>query len=121
MISRQHGGSHDWVRQTPQSFKITILESNMKHKIQTKFYVSLKYKTKECALLTQEAHTSPKSHHELNIWQSISLLKVRLPKSRLTQQVANYVSIKIKALIHVGEQVQLIELSSFNMCSTMQS
>jgi hypothetical protein len=23
----------------------------------------------------QEAHTSPKSHHELNIWQRISLLK----------------------------------------------
>jgi hypothetical protein len=51
--------------------------------------------------VAQEAHTSPKCHHELKIWQRISLLKVRLPKSRLTQQVTNEVSIKIKALIQV--------------------
>jgi hypothetical protein len=37
IISRPCGGSHDWVRQTPQSFGITILESIMKHKIQTEF------------------------------------------------------------------------------------
>jgi hypothetical protein len=35
--SRPHGGSHDWVWQTSWSFEITILESNMKHKIQTEF------------------------------------------------------------------------------------
>jgi hypothetical protein len=49
MTSRPRGGSHDWVRQTPQSFKITILESILKHIIQTEFYASLKYETKECA------------------------------------------------------------------------
>jgi hypothetical protein len=47
------------------------------------------HKTKECALLAQEAHTPSKSHHELNIWQRVSLLKVRLPKLKLTQQVTN--------------------------------
>jgi hypothetical protein len=57
--------------------------------------------TKECAFAAQEAHASLKSHRELNIWQRISLLEVRLPKSSLTQQVAKEVSIKIKALIHV--------------------
>jgi DNA-directed RNA polymerase subunit H (RpoH/RPB5) len=51
--------------------------------------------------VTEEAHTSPKSHPEPNIWQRISLLKVKLPKLRLTQQVANEVSMKIKALIRV--------------------
>jgi hypothetical protein len=25
MISRPRGGSHDWVRQTPRSFEITVL------------------------------------------------------------------------------------------------
>jgi hypothetical protein len=49
--------------------------------------------------MAQEAHTSPKSHHELNIWQRISLLKVKLSKSRPTQQVTKEVSIKIKALV----------------------
>jgi hypothetical protein len=29
MTSRLCGGSHDWVRQTPQSFKITILEFSL--------------------------------------------------------------------------------------------
>jgi hypothetical protein len=101
MTSRLCGGSHDWVRQTPRSFKITVLESNMKHKVQTKFLDKFKHKTKECALLAQEAHTSSKSHHELNIWQRVSLLKVRFPKTRLTQQVTNEVSIKKKALIQV--------------------
>jgi hypothetical protein len=86
MTSRPHKESHDWVLQTPWSFEITILESNMKHKIQTEFSASLKHKIKERALL---AHTSPKSHHELNIWQKISLLKAGLPKSRLTEQVTN--------------------------------
>jgi hypothetical protein len=51
--------------------------------------------------MAQEAHTSPKSHHELNTWQRISLLKVRLPKLRLTHQVINEVSIKIKSLKQV--------------------
>jgi hypothetical protein len=49
-----------------------------KHIIQTKFYASLKHETKDCAFAAQEAHTSPKSHHELNIWQRISPLKVRV-------------------------------------------
>jgi hypothetical protein len=26
MISRPHGGSHDWVQQTPRSFKIVVLD-----------------------------------------------------------------------------------------------
>jgi hypothetical protein len=62
-----------------------------------------KIQDKRVCTLTQEAHTSLKSHHELNIWQRVSLLKLRLPKSRLTQQgqVSNEVSIKIKALIQV--------------------
>jgi hypothetical protein len=78
MTSRPRGGSHDWVRQTPQSFEITILESIIKHIIQIEFYASIKYETKECAFAAQEAHTSPKSQHELNIWQRISPLKVRV-------------------------------------------
>jgi hypothetical protein len=84
MTSTRHGGSHDWVRLTPRSFEITVLESNMKHKVQTEFLDKFKHKTKECAFLAQETHTSSKSPHELNIWQRVSLLKVRLPKSRLT-------------------------------------
>jgi hypothetical protein len=99
MTSIPHRGSHDWVQQTPQSFEITVLESNMKHMVQTRFLDKFKHKIKECALLVQGAHTSLKSHHELNIWQMVSLLKVRLPKTRLTQQVENEVSFKIKALI----------------------
>jgi Ser-tRNA(Ala) deacylase AlaX len=51
MTSKPCGGSHDWVRQTPQSFEITILESNMKRKVQTKFLGKFKHKIKECALL----------------------------------------------------------------------
>jgi hypothetical protein len=51
--------------------------------------------------MAQEAHTSPKSHHELNIWQMISPLKVRVLQPRLVQQVAKQVSIKIKTLIQV--------------------
>jgi hypothetical protein len=77
------------------------IEILIKHRIQTEFYASLKHNIKECAFVTQEEHTSPKSHHELNIWQRISLLKVKLTKSRLTQQVTKEVSIKIKALIQV--------------------
>jgi hypothetical protein len=101
MTSRPHGGSHDWVRQTPRSFEITILESIIKHRIQTKFLASLRHETKECAFAAQEAHTSPKSHHELNIWQKISQLKVRVLQPRLIQQVVKQVSIKTKALIQV--------------------
>jgi hypothetical protein len=37
MTSRLRGGSHDWVRQTPQSFEIIILESIIKHIVQTEF------------------------------------------------------------------------------------
>jgi hypothetical protein len=40
----------------------------MKHKIQTEFIDKFKHKTKECAILAQEAHTSLKSHYEINIW-----------------------------------------------------
>jgi hypothetical protein len=101
MNSRPHGGSHDWVWQTPRSFEITILESIIKHRIQTEFYASLKHETKECAFAAQEAHTSPKSHHELNIWQTILPLKVRVLQPRLVQQVTKQVSIKTKALIQV--------------------
>jgi hypothetical protein len=101
MTSRPRRGSHDWVRQTPQSFKITILESIIKHIIQTEFYISLRHKIKECVFVAQEAHTSPKSHHELNIWQRISPLKLRVLQPRLTQQVSKQVRIKIKSLIQV--------------------
>jgi hypothetical protein len=69
--------------------------------IQIEFYTSSKHKTNECAFAAQESHTSPKSHHELNIWQRISLFKVKLPKSRLIPQVARQVSKEIKALIQV--------------------
>jgi hypothetical protein len=85
MTSRTRGGSHDWVRQTPQSFEIIILESIIKHRIQTEFYASLKHETIDCTFAAQEAQTSPKSHHELNIWQSISPLKVRVLQPRLIQ------------------------------------
>jgi hypothetical protein len=71
--------------------------------------------------VAQEAHTSPKSHHELNIWQKISLLKVKLPKLRHISQVVRKVSKEIKTLNTSGEQEQLIELPNFNMCSTLQS
>jgi hypothetical protein len=37
MTSTPYGGSHDWVRQTPQSFEITILKSIIKDRIQTEF------------------------------------------------------------------------------------
>jgi hypothetical protein len=37
MTSRPRGGSHDWVQQTPRSFEITILEYIIKHRIQTEF------------------------------------------------------------------------------------
>jgi hypothetical protein len=33
MICRPREGLHDWVRQTPQRFKITILEFIIKHKV----------------------------------------------------------------------------------------
>jgi hypothetical protein len=101
MTSRPRRGSYDWVRQTPQSFELTILEYIIKHIIQTEFYASLKHETKECAFAAQESHTSPKSHHELNIWQRISPLKLRVLQPKLVQQVAKQVSIKTKALIQV--------------------
>jgi hypothetical protein len=46
------------------------------HKAQNTDWILGKFnrKIKVCALLAQEAHTSLKSHHELNIWQMISLL-----------------------------------------------
>jgi hypothetical protein len=37
MISRPRGGPHNWIRQTPWSFEITILEFIIKHMIQTEF------------------------------------------------------------------------------------
>jgi hypothetical protein len=85
MTSRPRGGSHDWVRQTPRSFEMTILEYIIKHRIQTEFYASLKHETKECAFAAQEVDTSPKSHYELNIWQRISPLKVRVLQPILIQ------------------------------------
>jgi hypothetical protein len=101
MTYRPHAGLHNWVWQTPRSFKITILESIIKHRIQTEFQAGLKHEIKERAFAAQETHTSPKSHHELNIWQRISPLKVRMLQPRLVQQVAKQVSIKTKALIQV--------------------
>jgi hypothetical protein len=55
----------------------------------------------EHALGTQGAHTSSKSHYELNIRQRIPLLKVRLLKMRIIQQVPKLVSKEIKGLIQV--------------------
>jgi hypothetical protein len=69
--------------------------------IQTEFYVSLKHKINECAFAAQEAHTSLKSYHEINICQMISLLKVKLSKSVLITQVPRQVSKEIKLLIQV--------------------
>jgi hypothetical protein len=37
IISRQCGGSHDWLQQTPKSFEITVFEFFIKHKVQTEF------------------------------------------------------------------------------------
>jgi hypothetical protein len=121
MTSKLRRGSHDWVRQTPPSFEITILEYIIKHIIQSEFYASLKYETKERAFVAQEAHTSPKSHHELNIWQRISPFKVRVLQPRLVQQVAKQVSIKTKGTYTSGEHEQLIELLSFSICSIVQT
>jgi hypothetical protein len=101
MTSKPRGGSHDWVRQTPRSFEITILKSIINHRIQTEFYASLKHETKERAFVAQEAHTSPMFYHELNIWQRISPLKMRVLQPRLVQQVAKRVSVKTKSLIQV--------------------
>jgi hypothetical protein len=78
------------------------------------FLLGISYKLKfrglstrqhERALLAQEAHTSPKSHHELNIWQRISLLKLRLLKMRIIQQVTKQVSKEIKGLIQVVSKI----------------
>jgi hypothetical protein len=117
MISRPCRGSYDWVRQTPQSFKITILDiiflkSSMwpywnfslsaRYKLN---FISLSTRQHECALLAQEAHTFPKSHNELNIWQRILLLQLRLLKSRIIHHVAKQVSKEIKGLIQVVSKI----------------
>jgi hypothetical protein len=135
MISRLHGGSHDWVRQTPRSFEITVLDIIFlkwsldcaecrtteygKHPRASRspywnFSLSTRYKLNfrslstrqhERALSAQAAHTSPKSHHELNIWQRISLLKVKLLKMRIIQQVVKQVSKEMKELIQVVSKI----------------
>jgi hypothetical protein len=61
------------------------IEILIKHIIQTEFLASLKHETKECAFVAQETHTSPKSHYELNIWQRISPLKMKVIQLRLIQ------------------------------------
>jgi hypothetical protein len=99
---------------------ITILEYIIKRKIQTEFYASLKHETKERAFAAQEAHTSPKSHHELNIWQSISPLKVRVLQPRLVQQGKASLN-QDKITYTSGEHEQLIELSSFSIYSIVQT
>jgi hypothetical protein len=55
-----------WIRDTGcyRDHHIGIL---IKHRIQNEFYARLKHETKECLCGTR-AHTSPKSHHVLNIW-----------------------------------------------------
>jgi hypothetical protein len=145
MISRPHRGLHDWVWQTPQSFEITVLDIIFlkwslyrmegrtigygKHPRASRssywnFSLSTRYKLNfrclstrqhERALLAQEAHTSPKSHHELNFWQRISLLQLRLLKLRIIQQVSK----EIKWLIQVVSKIydEVVKLS----CSTLQS
>jgi hypothetical protein len=135
MISRPHGGLHDWLWQTPRSFKITILDIIFlkwslncvegrttgydKHpraswspywnfSLSTRYklnFRSLSTRQHECALLAQEAHTSLKSHHEVNIWQKISLLKIRFLKMWIIQQVAKQVSKEIKGLIQVVSKI----------------
>jgi hypothetical protein len=135
MIYRPHGGSHDWVWQTPRIFKITVLDiiflklsldrvedrttGYSKHPKVSRspywnFSLSTGYKLNfwslttrqhERGLLAQEAHTSLKSHHELNIWKRISLLKVRLLKIRIIQQVAKQVSKEIKGFIQVVSKI----------------
>jgi hypothetical protein len=93
----------------------------IKHRRQTEFYASLKNDTKECAFAAQEVHTYPKSHHELNIWQRISPLKLRVLQARLTPASRKASLNQDKSTYTSGEQEQLIELSSFSMCSTLQS
>jgi hypothetical protein len=135
MISRLRGGSHDWVRQTSWSFKIIILDiiflkwsldgaedhttrydkhlrslrsPYQKFSLSTRYklnFRSLSIRQHECALLAQEAYTSSKSHHELNIWQRIFLLKVKFLKIRIIQQVRKEVSKEIKGLIQVVSKI----------------
>jgi hypothetical protein len=66
MISRLRGGSHDWVQQTHRSFEIIVLEFTLSTSYKLNFG-RLGTRQHEHALLAQEAHTSPKSQHELNI------------------------------------------------------
>jgi hypothetical protein len=131
MIYRPRGGSHNYVRQTFRSFEVTVLDIIFlkwslyraedhttrynKYPVASRspywiFSLSMRYKLKfrslitrqhECALLAQEAHTSPKSHHELNSWHRILLLKLKLLKMRIIKQVTKQVSKGIKRLIQV--------------------
>jgi hypothetical protein len=140
MISRPRGGSHDWVQQTPRSFEITVLDiiflkwslnctegrtagygkhpralisSYWNFSLSTRYklnFRSLSIKQHERALLAQETHTSLKSHHELNIWQMISLLKVRLLTNRIIQQVSK----EIKGFMQVVSKIYDEVVNFFN-------
>jgi hypothetical protein len=81
---------------------------------------TIKYKTNERALLTQESHTSSKSHHELKICQSISLLTKDVQTK--TYPASHKLSLNQDKNTYIcGEHEQLIEMPSFNMCSILQS
>jgi hypothetical protein len=150
MICRPCEASHNWVRQTPRIFKIILLDIiflkwsldraeshtigygthlGALRSLYWNFSLSTRYnlnfrilstRQHECALLAQVAHASLEFHHELNIWQRISLLKVRLLKIRIIQQVTKQVSKEIKGLIQVVTRI-MMKFSSFNKVSTLQA
>jgi hypothetical protein len=67
------------------------------------------------------AHTSPKSHHELNIWQRNFTSQNEGAPAKTYPASREASPNQDKNIYTSGEQEQLISLSSFNMCSTLQT
>jgi hypothetical protein len=91
----------------------------IKHRIQTKFWASLKHETKECICGTRGTprKVSSWAKHLAKYFtsQSEGAPAKTFPtshKTSLNQDKSTYTG---------GEQEQLIELSSFSMCSTLQT
>jgi hypothetical protein len=121
MTFRPRKESYDWVRQTPRSFEITILESIIKHIIQTEFLGKFKAQDKRvCLCGIRGTHLSnvpswakhlAKNFTTQNEGASAKTCPTRC-KASLNQDKNTYIS---------GEHGKLIELSSFSICSTMQT
>jgi hypothetical protein len=121
MTSRPRGGSHDWVWQTPRSFEITILESIIKHRIQTEFLGKFKARDKRvCLCSTRGTHLSKVPSWAKHLAKDFTTQSDGAPaktcptshKASLNQDKNTYTS---------GEHEQLIKLSSFSICSTVQT